>query len=208
MNITPEAIEIILQIFQTIAVLIGVVVAVIGIKAWKKEMVGRRKAELAEEVLASFYEAKEVIEWVRFPGGYAGEGETRTPTTAETEEQAQARNFHYVPVERLNKNNELFSKIQAQKYRFMAYFGKESEKPFKDMKSIHNQIIVAAGTLIRTEHHLYTTGGIPQSVVTLREKSENIIGRFLDEDPIEPIMNEVMEKIEAICRPCLLDRKA
>ncbi len=190
---TPETIQIFADLSQAFAVIVGVFIAVKGINAWRDEMVGRRKAELAEEILAAFYEARDVIKWARFPGGYKGEGETRPPIDGETEEQAQARNTHYIPVESLNQNKELFSKIQSHKYRFMAYFGEEAEKSFADMKSIHSQILVAAGSLIRTEHYLWTTGEIPSSVMSSRQKSESITGAFLGSGPINkfPLSDQV-----------------
>ncbi len=38
-----------------------------GLNAWRIETVGRRKTELAEEVLAAFHRAKDVLTWARFP---------------------------------------------------------------------------------------------------------------------------------------------
>ena len=38
-----------------------------GLDAWRAEVVGRRKAELAEEVLAQFYRIRDVVAWARLP---------------------------------------------------------------------------------------------------------------------------------------------
>lgn len=36
-----------------------------GVDAWRAEVVGRRKAELPEEVLTQFYRARDVLIWAR-----------------------------------------------------------------------------------------------------------------------------------------------
>ena len=38
-----------------------------GLRAWREETVGRRRAELAEEVLADFYRVRDVLHRVRRP---------------------------------------------------------------------------------------------------------------------------------------------
>lgn len=45
-----------------------------GLNAWRAETVGRRKTELAEEVLAQFYRARDVLTWVRFPASGDDDG--------------------------------------------------------------------------------------------------------------------------------------
>jgi hypothetical protein len=36
-----------------------------GLDAWRRETVGRRKAEIAKEVLAQFYRARDALNWAR-----------------------------------------------------------------------------------------------------------------------------------------------
>jgi hypothetical protein len=45
-----------------------------GVFAWKREFVGKRRIELAEDVLAKFYEAAEAIRAIRSPFGWGEEG--------------------------------------------------------------------------------------------------------------------------------------
>lgn len=201
-----EWVNVFLNLCQAVSIGVGVYFAVDGINAWKREMIGRRKGELAEETLAAFYEAIEVIDWARFPGGYAHEGKTRPGQDGEAEDLAQAKNTHYIPIERLARSAELFSKIQSHKYRFMAYFGSDAEKPFKELKLIHSQIIVAAGSLIRTEEN-YRSGQCGTAFLKSRIENEDIIGLFNENDPIKPQVDAVIKSIEEICKPCLLDRK-
>jgi hypothetical protein len=67
------------DIIQSAAVTIASVVAIYGISAWKVEFLGKRRIELAEEVLALFYQVRDAIESIRGSFGYEGEGKTRKP---------------------------------------------------------------------------------------------------------------------------------
>ena len=43
-------------------VLVTGVVAIRGLSAWRQQMIGKRKAELAEQVLVGFYAARDTLE--------------------------------------------------------------------------------------------------------------------------------------------------
>ena len=198
----PVWLEITLSIIETVFIVGGAVIAILGLNTWRKEMVGKRKSELAEEVLALFYEARDIFSWARFPGGYSSEGETRPVIEEESTEQAEARKGWYVPAERLIKHTDLFSRLHSLKYRFIAYFGTDASKPFEGIKSIHDKILIATSTLIRTEPE-NPKKGLPESVQKLRERCEEEIGWFLENDPLEPLISEAITEIESICKPHL-----
>lgn len=122
-----------LDVVQTGAVVIASGVAIYGIDAWKREHVGKRRIELAEEVLAMFYEARDAIHDVRAPFSFGGEGATRPPGENETSERKKALDSAYVTIERLKRHTELFSKLYSARYRFMASFGEPAGKPFYDL---------------------------------------------------------------------------
>lgn len=184
---------------QTIAILVTAYLAVKGIDAWKKEVVGRRKAELAEEVLALFYKMQDMIGWARFPGSYAHEGKTRPPVEGEKPEEARLRESYYVAVERLTEDSSFYADLQAAKYRFMACFGADSKKPFDAMKQIRTKIMLSAHALARGD----------KLSNEQKEQMEGDIGWVLgDEDKIGEQIEETIREIEAICRPCLEEKKS
>ena len=47
--------------------------AIKGINAWRNQLVGRRKMELAEETLQTFHNARAAIAWARNPATFKGE---------------------------------------------------------------------------------------------------------------------------------------
>src|SRR6266540_1170536 len=139
--------------FQSASVIVAALVAIFGIDAWRREYVGKRRMELAEEVLALFYQARDVIRSIRNPVGYSGEGETRKRGPNESREMKEALDRAYVLHERYNKHVDLFSRLHALRYRFMAQVGKEKSRPFDDLDRILGELFLAARRLARDWSH-------------------------------------------------------
>ncbi|TDI82488.1 MAG: hypothetical protein E2O80_02055, partial [Betaproteobacteria bacterium] len=78
-----------LDFVSSISVLIAALTFIAGVSAWKREFVGKRRIELAETVLALFYEAEDAIKQIRSPFSFDGEGSTRKH--ADNELEAESR---------------------------------------------------------------------------------------------------------------------
>ena len=78
------------DIAQSASVILACLFAIYGIDAWRREFVGKRRMELAEEVLALFYQARDIIQSIRSPGGYVGEGQSRKQAPDERPEDKAA----------------------------------------------------------------------------------------------------------------------
>jgi len=141
----------VLNTLETISIIVASLIAsgavVYGINTWRREYIGKRRLELAEEVLALFYEARDAIRSIRNPFGEAGEGSTRKSAASETPEEKQINDNAYVAFERYNKRQDLFNKIHSMRYRYMAQFGKDSAKPFDDLGGMVNDILRSASIL-------------------------------------------------------------
>ena len=59
--------------------------AIYGIDSWRREYRGKRQIELAEDTLALFYQAQDIINWIRYPLSSADEGKSREVIDEETE---------------------------------------------------------------------------------------------------------------------------
>lgn len=129
-----------LEVVQAVAVIVASVVAIFGINAWKREYVGKRRMELAEEVLAMFYEVKDVIHDIRAPFSFGGEGTTRVPGPDETPEKKKNLDQAYITIERYKRNAELFSRLFSARYRFIAAFGSDAGKPFYELNQRINEL--------------------------------------------------------------------
>jgi len=135
------------NILQSISVIIAAIVVIIGVNAWRREYIGKRNVDLAEEVLELFYEARDVIRAIRSPFGVVGEGSTRNSGPNESPEEKQINDSAYVVFERYSKRQDLFNKVYSMRYRYMARFGKDSSKPFDDLNKIVSEIFSSAQML-------------------------------------------------------------
>ena len=170
------------QLSTGMAAMVAGWAALRGLDAWRAETVGRRKAELAEEVLAQFYRARDLMTWARFPSEGAPEGGGASQ-----------------PVERLARESELFSELQASRYRFMAYFGEEAAKPFDELRRMHKEVLEAADSLARADQP-----GEGASTVD-RATWNATIGRgsALQQDELAARLDRTIREIERICRPLI-----
>jgi hypothetical protein len=198
------------EILSSISVIIASGTAIYGISAWKREFTGKRKIELAEEALTLFYEAREVITSSRSCLGFGYEGMTREPEPEETPAQKKARDAAYVIFERFQPHEELFSKLHAMRYRFMAQFGLGSAKPFDELKKIRNEIFSAARHLARlwAEDMSHFDEKIQKAYSEKIQKYESIFWDTYDgvADPINPRLDKVVSEIESICMPVIMDK--
>jgi len=190
------------NILQSISVIIAAIVVVFGVNAWRREYIGKRNVDLAEEVLALFYEARDVISYIRSPFGFTGEGSTRSADSGESPEEKKINDRAYTVFERYNKKQDLFNKLYSMRYRYMARFGKDSAKPFDDLHNIVTDIFSASQML--------TYYWMDQGRRTWKSKEEferNLEGmrkneaifweRSPDKDPIKPKVDATIANIES-----------
>ncbi|HEX4199310.1 MAG TPA: hypothetical protein VHZ26_17880 [Caulobacteraceae bacterium] len=182
-----------------VATILAGIAALRGLNAWRLETVGRRKAELAEEVLAQFYRARDILTWARFPIR-SDDREVAAPA-GETAHDVSERRRAFAPVERLAQESQIFSDLQASRYRFMAYFGEEAARPFDEIRALQSEVISAADKLIRAQ-------GKPETLETKagRDAWESAIGWGAAEDRVAQRLAQAVKDIEAVCRPLIDER--
>jgi hypothetical protein len=205
-NSASAWVEAIGALLTGIATVLAGIAALRGLDAWRRETVGRRKAELAEEVLAQFYRARDIITWARFPVAHApnapGDGAL---DGSDAPKDAREKRRMYAPVQRLAQESQIFSELQASRYRFMAYFGEQAAQPFDEIRSLQNEVVAAAGKLIRAQ-------GGPDTRETRHNRGrwEKAIGWGADqeEDRIAHRLERAVRDIESVCRPLIDERAA
>lgn len=192
----------------------GVTIAKAGLDKWKRETIGKRKAELAEEVLADFYQAREVIQSARSPMAFAHEGATRQKADDETKDETSALNSYFAIIERLQAKNEFFAQLHARQYRFLALFGSGADKSHKALIQVYNEMVIAARGLIRTCRQAYKEDRVgpvdeesERRAIARRKRMEQkeaiIWWGAEEEDPILKRLDDVVRDIEALCRPAI-----
>ena len=181
-----------------------------GISAWKVEFLGKRRIELAEEVLALFYQVRDAIEAIRSSFGYEGEGKTRKPGPNEKPEHKNALDQAYVLIERYNRHAEVFSRLHALRYRFMAQFGTDASTPFDDLNRLINELLLAARRKARLamvpERSLQSEAALEKHHQEWLEIERVYYNSGDENDPIAPKRVKIISTIESTCRLILESR--
>lgn len=197
-------------IIVSVSGIIAIFVAIRGINEWRREHVGKRRIDLAEEVLALFYDARDVISAARSDMGYKGEGATRKHGENETAEQSEILDRAYVAIERLKSRQELFSRLHALRYRFMAQNGNEAAKPFLDLRAVQSKIVSASRRVshlwLRFSGRDHTRDEYQKLDKSLREQEAIIWEGEADPDPITPEIDRIVGEIDKTCRSIISGR--
>jgi len=154
--------------------------------------------ELAEESLCLFYETRDAIRSIRSPLGYGGEGESRKASGPETLEQKKARDQAFVVFERYQRHQELFNKLYAIRYRFIANFGMHDAEPFDIINKIINDIFISARMLSEMwpKNSEYWDEERTKKHSEQVQKHESIFWWSGSEDPIDKRIDEAVSRIE------------
>jgi hypothetical protein len=193
-----EIIKAIAPVFTAGAACTGAYIAYRGLTKWRDETVGKRKIELAEEVLADFYQARDIIKAARSPYGHRHEGLSRQRGENETEEDTRILNSYFAASERLAIKADFFAETWARRYRFSAVFGSEAARAYDDLFEVRNEIIVSVGSLISAHGHQLSATDQASKV-----QWENTIWSGSEDDPIPARLDRVIAAIEAVCRPTI-----
>ena len=193
--------DLIFTILEKISILIAIWVAIAGIDSWRKESRGKREIELAEDALASFYEVRDAIAHIRHPAGYSSETENIERGDRETDTEYEARRIASVVFVRYNQYSDLFNKLHAMRYRFMALIGKNKAKPFDDLRKIENDIFRSARMLARlwVRDHFRTQEQFEIHSNDIKRHEAVFWGTGGEDDPIEPRIENVILDMERIC---------
>ena len=194
-----------LDFISSISILIAALIFIAGVSAWKREFVGKRRIELAESVLALFYEAEDAIRQIRSPYSFVGEGGTRKRDDTELDSESRILDQAYVVFERHQKREQLFAQIRSMRYRVMATFGSAAADPFDELNKIIDEVLVAARML--GTHYWQRQGRVEMAPEEFKKHLEEMhsyeaVFRCTNEDTdkILPRVREVVEKIEGITK--------
>lgn len=131
------------EILRDISAPATALIAFLAIRSWRAEYLGKKKIDLMEETLALFYQAKDAIGEMRFWISFPGEGKSREPVEGETEDERKAGERAHVMIERYQRNSETFNRLSALKYRYAAYFGRDSIEAFQQVREVLGELDVA-----------------------------------------------------------------
>jgi len=194
-------------IAQAVAIISACWAIISGVGAWKREFIGKRKIELAEETLAAFFEIKDAISFIRNPWSIGNEGKSRQHGPHETEAESQLLYRGYIVFERYESKKEIFVRFNTLKYKFMAVFGKETEKIFNETNNTLNSIFVSANML--ATHYWQRQGRVKmekdefQRHLEEMHKHEGIFwDRYNEKDEVREELSNIQKELERVTKPC------
>ncbi|MCP4583907.1 MAG: hypothetical protein GY839_20030 [candidate division Zixibacteria bacterium] len=184
----------VLEIIESIFIILASIVAVLGVITWRFKMVGKKQYELAENILAKFYEAKDRLKYIRNPLSFRSKDDEEGHYTDAT-------------VERLENTKSFMLDLLKLKYQCMANFGSETGKLFDDFDNILDEISKSVHFL-RTVTNMGIGSGsqVSDSTVDKIHESEAKIWRGIDGDKISFRLEKIIRDVERICKPVLKKR--
>ncbi len=135
------------EIAEFFSIIIASSAVIYGVNAWKREHVGKRKIELALQVIGKFFEVRDAFKYIRNPFAHNEEGKSRKSNPNESKDDAHLLDLGYIAVERYQNRESVFSEFNTLKYQFMAVFGKDTEHIFTRVNKSLNNIFASARML-------------------------------------------------------------
>jgi len=192
------------SIVESLGVAAGAVFAGIGVTTWRRQLLGKRKVEIAEEALVAAYRVREAFNVIRSPIIFEGEGETRQKSEDEDAGLAIQRRAAFVPVERVNKFSEAFADLAKARLLVKTYFGPQAAKPFDDFFQARYDILVAASLFSEMAEE-----EVQGKSVDAGEKREcrRTLYAGSREDKLKPLIDRALKAIEDLCADQLNEAK-
>jgi hypothetical protein len=192
----------IIELITQLSAIIALWVAIYGIDSWRREHIGKKRADTAEEALALIYEAFDAIEQIRHPVSFGDEHGDIERGEREPDEKWQARKNANVVFVRYNKHQELFNKLHAMRYRFMAQFGAENVEPLLEVRKVTNEVLSAANTLSRLwpRSHFITDEQWDKHLELVEKYEAKFWSTFSDEDELANRVKLAIKSMEAIAK--------
>jgi hypothetical protein len=156
----------------------------------------KRRTELGEDVLASFYEFRDIMRSVRNPGSSGNEGDTRERAPGESPDLARSRDLYFIPFERLNNHAQFLGALFSKRYRARALFGENIEKAFSQAHQAMVWVRVSASMLMRT-------AGNPPNFEQHNRWEGDIWEGFAEQDRVALAIDKAVILAESAIEPSL-----
>ena len=150
----------------------------------------KRRVELAETLLADFYECADVFRAIRSPGSLRNEAAERKHGENESEEESSAKDIYFIPLARIKENSDFISRLISKRHR--------SRAVLEVTRSVKHSAAITLGNMIGRRNDARERN------IELVDRCEADIWQGLaDRDPIQPMLDHAIEIAEAVCRPIL-----
>src|SRR5262249_19168169 len=126
-----------------------------GLGKWHVETVGKRRTELAEDVLSSFYQMRDIIGEIRSPppGDLLPFVVQVHRDESDSGTLKRMKDAYNEQLARYNEHRKLIADLMAKNYRMKAVFGSDAGKPFAILRKVFSRITGSAHNLINAVGH-------------------------------------------------------
>lgn len=215
-NANPSWVDIVSALSSAVVAIAAVLAAIFaarGLSAWRSELVGRRKYELAEQVLLVLSEFTEIMSYIRHPASSGSEHAQIEQQEGESAEDFQIRRTYSIAVLRYHKHGDYFANLRALKFKARVILGKEFERPLERALGLVSEVLSAAHTAHlfarqfdlqarRSESRGMRPGDVDWAT-KLHEKEDIYWGVGGDNDKISVRVKEIVTEAEEIYRVVL-----
>ena len=185
-----EITRLILEIINTLAIVGGAIMAVIGVNAWKKQLKGSTEYELAKRYLKSVYKIRDAIKFVRNPFISIDEmavalKENGVENPDYSNNQQTNRVVYSV---RWKKVMEARTDLDVELLEAEVLWGKEAVNVVSDLNAQINKLYISLKMFLEE-----------RSI----KPNRDIIYDMGDQDTFNPEVKKAIEKIESFIKPHL-----
>jgi hypothetical protein len=191
--------QIVATVLQAAAIVVTAFFASRSLHAWRGQLVGKRKFEIAEEILVSAYRLQGRLGHIRNPIAFGGEGKLR-PRPEGPEAATARKDMYFVPLARLQEINEDFAQMSKARLLARVYFGADATAPFDAIAGVYNEIAVAARMLVNTAEDDRRA----VSLELLQSWEATIWDTSGGTDALAQRVQKAVSEIETFCRPALI----
>jgi hypothetical protein len=136
------------SIVQALSIAVTAFFASKSLNAWRNQLVGKRRFEVAEETIVAAYKARDALNWIRNPAAWSNEKIDRKPDSYETEEQKKRRDVYFAPIKRILETADDFAQLGKMRHLCQAHFGDEASSAIDEFFKIRSDVSIAANMLI------------------------------------------------------------
>jgi hypothetical protein len=198
-----QYISVIAIIIQAAAIGVTAYFASRSLRAWRAQLVGKRRFEIAEDTLVAAYKARDAIVWIRNPAVWSNEKIDRPAEPGETEGQKQMRDTYFVHLKRIKDTADEFSQLGKMRQLCKVFFGDEAASAIDVFFEVRNDVALAANMLIDQVGE-----PIPkESREFFAELKMKIWGTGGPKDELRPKIDAALETLSRICREHLSEAR-
>lgn len=179
-------------ILQAGSIVLTSIFAVRGLTAWRDQLIGKRKFEVAEEALMTFALAKEALRAVRAPISWSDEGLELMKQTGVASGDYMKYQAHYAILQRLRTHSERFAKLATVKITAGIHLEPEAETAIDLFLEQRWKVWAAVDELIDATRDNYL------DKIDTSKLRKTIYARPND-DFIQSAVDEAEAKIKAVC---------